>query len=332
LTGHAASRPETIDQVSVGLVDWAQRTVRDLTISLEPPGAPLPEQGVSLYLLEILRVPSLRGPRRPPLQLDLRYLVTTWHPDPQEAQHALSQLVFAALESEDFEVEESPVPLDLWPSFGVAPRPCFVLRYPLRVERHELAAPLVREARFDPILSRTTLYGQLFVPGAGPSGEAINLAGARIEAAGGRRSATSDGAGRFCLENVRADRSGAIRLTVHARGQTFEEMVSETGSPAAPVAIEVPLPIGRLEGRIEDRTGVPVAGVRIEIPSRRQFTHSRADGRFLLDGLPVGLGPGQIAASSGGEPLEIRVEDGTVVLKADRASSSTERITIDFSS
>jgi hypothetical protein len=183
------------------MVDWAQQAVGDLDVSLEQPGAPSLAQGASLYLLEVVRVPSLRGSKRPPLQLDLRYLITTWHPEPA-AHRVLNQLAFAALESTVFEVEDAPVPLDLWLAFGVAPRPSLVLRYPLRVERYAESVPLVREARFDPLLSRTTLHGRLLVPDAGPAGEAMSLPGARVEAGGGRRSTTSDAGGLFHLENV----------------------------------------------------------------------------------------------------------------------------------
>jgi hypothetical protein len=207
-----------------------------------------------------------------------------------------------------------------------------VLRYHLIVERYEESVPLVREARLDPLLSRTTLYGRLLVPDAGPAGEAMSLAAARVETAGGRRSATSDAGGLFHLENVLPDHSGAICLTVKARGQVFEKSVSETGSAAAPVTIEVPLGVARLGGRLEDRAGDALSGVRIEVPSRRQYTHSRADGRFLLDGLPASFDPSQIRASSGGESLDVRVDAGVVVFTLNRAGLPEEPVAIEFSS
>ena len=49
----------------------------------------------------------------------------------------LGMLVFAAMEHTEFEVELAPIPAQLWQAFGVVPRPAFMFRLPLRMERPE---------------------------------------------------------------------------------------------------------------------------------------------------------------------------------------------------
>ena len=50
-----------IDQIDSRLRDWIVTVLGDVTISLRPPGAETAGQGVSLYLLELVDDPPLRG-------------------------------------------------------------------------------------------------------------------------------------------------------------------------------------------------------------------------------------------------------------------------------
>ena len=47
-------------------------------VVLGPPWATRSGHGVNLYLLDLARRQPTRGTSRPPLQLWLRYLITTW--------------------------------------------------------------------------------------------------------------------------------------------------------------------------------------------------------------------------------------------------------------
>ncbi|HZH77837.1 MAG TPA: hypothetical protein VEY88_17555, partial [Archangium sp.] len=42
---------------------------------------------------------------------------------PERAHHVLGQLVFAAMEEPEFEVDLAPLPVALWSALGVPPRP-----------------------------------------------------------------------------------------------------------------------------------------------------------------------------------------------------------------
>src|SRR5687767_7223780 len=134
-----------IDQIDRRLVAWIGGIIAQVDVSLGPPGAAETAKGVGLYLLEIVQSPQARGPRRPPLMMTLRYLVTTQAAKPEDAHQMLGTLIVAALENPDFEVEQEPLPLSVWTALGVPPRPSFVLRMPFRHERPEKLAPRVRK-------------------------------------------------------------------------------------------------------------------------------------------------------------------------------------------
>jgi hypothetical protein len=245
----------------------------------------------------------------------LRYLVSAWGPEPEPAHHALHRLVFDALARPGLEVDQAPIPEALWSALDRAPRPAFILRYPLRVEQYALNVPLVRRADARPMVGLPTLYGRLLVPDAGPTGEAITLSDARVEASGTQNAAVSGRGGVFRLAGVVPDADGAIHLSIQAKGRTFEVVVHEMGAPGAPATIEVPLYTARLTGRLVDRRGAPLEGVRIELPERRQYVRTRADGTFVVDGLPADRAvPDQIVARQAGEQLDVRIKEGVVVL------------------
>jgi len=330
--------PQTIDEVSTHLREWAKVVAH---VSLSPPGgegvpveweprvslAP-PGEGetpgeeppnsiqVNVYLLDVVHKPPLRGPGQPPLQVMLRYLVSAWgsaREGIKVAHRALHQLVFAALADPDLEVVEDPIPAALWTAIGTAPRPAFVLRWPLRVEPYERAAPRVRQATTT-MDGWSTLHGRLWAPSADSGEQWMPLSGARVELSGGRASATSDRRGFFRLEGVWLDDENDRLLSVRVKGIPFEIPVHGMGTADAPVRIEVPWPTGRLQCQLNNPADKPVAGARIELPDRRQYLITRADGGFVLDGLPENPSLGQVVASQGDATLVPRQEGQVVVL------------------
>src|SRR3954452_165206 len=78
-----------IDQTDHQLSDWIGTVLPDTAINLGPPGSVTDGKGISLYLMELAASPPLRGSERPPLQIELRYLVTTWAEAPEEAHRLL---------------------------------------------------------------------------------------------------------------------------------------------------------------------------------------------------------------------------------------------------
>lgn len=161
-----------IDEVDQRLKAWVGHVLGDTPVSLEVPQRGSREPGVSLYLLELGSSLPTRTGRRVPLQFSVSYLITVGAETPERAHHLLGELVFAALESPEFEVELAPVPLELWAALGVPPQPAFRLRLPVRRERAEpgftrVRAPLViHTSPSEALLGCVVGPGDVPIPGA----------------------------------------------------------------------------------------------------------------------------------------------------------------------
>jgi hypothetical protein len=202
-----------IDQTDHQISDWIGKVLPDTTINLGPPGTVSDGRGVNLYLMELAASPPSRGSERPPLQVELRYLITTWAEAPEEAHRLLSVLLFAALERSDLDVDLRPLTGETWSAFGMAPVPSFVLRAPVRQERPLAPAPLVRvPLRIEPatlgVLSGTVLLR-----------DGTPLPGARIELAELELKTRTDMHGRFRFPSVPSGHEGSP-LRVTAKGRT----------------------------------------------------------------------------------------------------------------
>jgi hypothetical protein len=223
-----------IDQIDRRLAAWIGGILDQVDVSLAPPEAAETARGVGLYLMELVQSPPARGTRRPPLMMTLRYLVTTQAAKPEDAHQMLGALVVAALENPEFEVEQEPLPLALWTSLGIAPRPSFVLRVPFIQERPEKLAPLVRKPIVIKHLALRSLEGQILGP------EDIPLMNARVELPALELFTTTDSKGRFHFSSVPA-MPGARVLRVRAKGQEFSINTEQAGSEEDPLVIHLQL-------------------------------------------------------------------------------------------
>ena len=133
-----------IDQIAQRLQVWVGQALPETTVTIEPPGPSRSGQGVSLYLFELVDDPPLRGSQRTPLQAAARFLVTTWAATTEEALRLLGDLLFAAMEKTEFQVELTPLPAATWATVGLTPQPSFVLRVPLQWARPQPPVTRVR--------------------------------------------------------------------------------------------------------------------------------------------------------------------------------------------
>jgi hypothetical protein len=164
------------------------------------------------------------------LRLRLRYLVTSWGEDQQQANQILGQLVLAAMENSEFEVSLDPIPLGDWAAFGIPPRPAFILSVPVQQTRPEPQVPLVKtplNAHPTPV---TSMFGQLLGPND------IPLVGALVEFPALQLSTLSDNKGRFHFATV-PDESVAKVLRIVAKGYAREVTVKQATSSANPLLI-----------------------------------------------------------------------------------------------
>lgn len=208
------------DQIDNQLQKWIESVLDKVEVTFLPPGSTLSGRNVCLYLLEVATEQKGRGTRLPPLQMTLRYLIVPNGVEPQEAHKILGDLLIAALENTEFEVEKEPFPLSAWTTFGIAPRPSFVLRVGFKYERHEKLAPPVKH----PLVVRSTslhnLHGQIL-------GEDLPLMNAQVRLPEFDRTTTTDYQGRFQFSAIPVE-PAAKNLFVRAREQEFLIKLDQT--------------------------------------------------------------------------------------------------------
>ena len=219
-----------IDAADARLKEWVKAVAGTIDITLGPPRDVKAGRAVNLYLLEVLQKPQPRGLRRPPLEVTLRYLVTSWADSPEEAHGILGTLVFAAMEEEDFEVESERVSGDTWVALGLPPRPSFVLRVPVRKERPVTPVKLVRRPAIVSAVGTSTLYGVIVSPEDTPIVEAL------VEIPSLQLLATTDREGRFAFTTVPSEPRKKV-LRVRARGRQFSVATEQPTSPTDPLVI-----------------------------------------------------------------------------------------------
>jgi hypothetical protein len=203
---------DVIDTVDQRLLEWIGKLASRTKVLLASPGDMPGKQGVSLYLLEVIGNPPLRGVQRPPLSLLLRYLITAWLEDAAKSDRLLGELMFAAMEEKEFEVEPAPLPLAAWQAFGVAPRPAVLLRVPLNRPRPEKRVPRVLGKATVRFGAMHSLQGQVVGPGRVP------IMAATVTMPSLRMTARTDRNGRFRFAAVPAE-FPVTEVQVNARGR-----------------------------------------------------------------------------------------------------------------
>lgn len=225
-----------IKEIDERLVAWAEGVIgQGNQVSLAPPGEG-DNLSVNLYLLELVDDPMRHSGANLPNQPVLRYLVTTQAADPKDAHNLLAALLYAAMESTDYEIDLDPVPTQLWSAFDIPPRPAFILKAPLPHEWKGRPAQLVRQP--EPELAGGAPVVPLYGLVLGPND--IPLMNARVELPNLFRSATTDSKGRFTLAGVPAAPKEKT-LLIKARKREKTEVVQATGTPAEPVIIHFDL-------------------------------------------------------------------------------------------
>ncbi|MGO9270173.1 MAG: carboxypeptidase regulatory-like domain-containing protein [Terriglobia bacterium] len=206
-----------IDEVDRRLKDWVKSILEGVEVHLTAPGNAMEpgateERGIGLYLMEVAVMPPASTSKLPPLQVALRFLVTSWSEDPEDAHRLLGELVFAAMENPEFEVELAPVPMAVWGALGVPPRPSFVLRVLLKRARHMPKAKPVTAFPVVKTLAVVSLHGVVWGPNDTP------LADAEVQVPALRLTARTDYKGRFHFSGVPGE-GQTKTLRVRAKGR-----------------------------------------------------------------------------------------------------------------
>ena len=214
-----------IDEIDRKLKEWSGSIAGkyNAEIRLSTPQNWEGQKVVGVYLLDLLNAPPTRDGRRPSLQIGLRYLITAWHENPEEAHRMLGDLVSAAMSHPLFEIELEPLPVLIWTAFGLAPRPSFLVRLPLSLAQPEPEVKRVRRPM--------ELRGSIPIPLEGIiiGHDEIPIVGARVELVALRQTMQTDGKGRFRFPAVPAE-PVIKRLRISAKG--YESFVDIENDPS----------------------------------------------------------------------------------------------------
>jgi hypothetical protein len=214
-----------IEQADARLADWVGAVAgAEVQVALTAPADEHRGAGVSLFLMDLVSLPPMRGQRRAPLQLALRYLVTAWAEDAAAEHRLLGQVVAAAMQEEGFEVLLAPTRPETWLALGAAPRPAFVLQVTVRQARPEPAPPRVRGPLVVKGVALLPLSGVLLGPGDMP------VANARVEVPSASAVAETDPLGRFWFPGLPAEpRQKLVRVRARGRQLDVEIAAPEEG-------------------------------------------------------------------------------------------------------
>lgn len=213
-----------IQAVDDQLFDWLCGVAGDNSVTLSCPSPDRDELTLHLYLMDILPTEPTAGERRHPLQLLLRYLITTCGGEPTDAHALLSQAAAAALEHPKFEAEFVEIAGPLWAAFNVAPRPGFFLKVPVRFTGSQPDIPVIKKPPEVNLGSIVPLRGRLI----GASN--VRIARATISLPELNQSTKTDDNGEFAFPGV-ASNPKRKKLVVDVKGRKQDVEVSILDEP-----------------------------------------------------------------------------------------------------
>jgi hypothetical protein len=222
------------DEADARLEAWTKSALNGVEVSLSPPSDSAGKNNVSLYLMDVIPTPPARGVRLSPVQAVLRYLITTQSKEPKEAHRLLGELMVAAADMPDFEMEKEPLSPQLWQSFGLSPRPAFILRVPFKYERKEKPVKMVRFPLTMKKAPLTPLQGKIL------STSNIPLAGAKVELPNFKLYTVTDADGIFRFPAVPSEPKNK-NLFIRAKGREFSISTKQADRDSGMLVIQLPM-------------------------------------------------------------------------------------------
>jgi hypothetical protein len=215
------------------IAGWVNDSLGDtIELSYAAPTVRTEEARVSAYLLDLSELPPAQTRSTGPLslRLKLRYLMTTWAQSESEQNRMLSELMFSASTHPNLSVDITPLPLALWTSFGITPRPGVIVEVVLHRslparDAKRVATPIVK------LTSPAWLNGKVVGP------RDVPIPGALVELPECQSACRTDAHGRFTL--ACAKRPKNKRLCVKAKGVAFNTTADQLGTQADPVVIRI---------------------------------------------------------------------------------------------
>ena len=137
------------DEITTQILDWAGSVLPETPVNAPALNSNLRKSGIDLRLVRVTPRPLPKGTTAP-FVIDLEYLLTLQMHDAASEQHALSELMFAALGNRSFEVEGGREVERVCQMLGMAVAPGFLLRTPLaRQQRRATPTRTIEQLRLD---------------------------------------------------------------------------------------------------------------------------------------------------------------------------------------
>jgi len=213
-----------IDQIDERLKTWVASIVGDVPVAFTPPREAQADPVVHLYLMKIVPVLANPDPNRLPRQVKLCYLIVVRAADPAAAHKLLGELIFAALDSTEFEIDYEALPPETWLALGAELQPAFVIQVPFNRERPASTTQVVRVPMVTRATSITSLQGVVLGP------KDLPLQGVLVELPGLRQYQRTDSRGRFRFPTVPVDPPTKL-LRVSGKGHELDVNVEQGTDP-----------------------------------------------------------------------------------------------------
>lgn len=147
--GSDGRMPWSADEITTQILDWAVSVLPETPGNAPALNSNLRKSGIDLRLVRVTPRPVPKGATAP-FVIDLEYLLTLQMHDAAAEQHALSELMFAALANRGFEVEGGREVERICQMLGMAVAPGFILRVPLaRQQRRATPTRTIEQLRLD---------------------------------------------------------------------------------------------------------------------------------------------------------------------------------------
>lgn len=216
------------EETGMWIEAWISAVAPDVEFAAVSASDPGGEGRIEIRLVRITPQ-SLPCDGRGTRKIWLEHLVTARLSDPLREQALLTELMFAAMERPEFELQ--PHACEIQSSFGLDGGPAILVRTALVREGERPRRPLVRTPLEVVASDMQAFEGVVTGPGDQP------IAGACVESAG-CASARTDAHGRFRLLGSATGR-GPLRVKVKAKGVVAEASIG----PGKPVVVQLPVEI-----------------------------------------------------------------------------------------
>lgn len=223
-----------IDKLDRQLKAWISETIKqDTDISFAPPSLSSDKTIVSAYLYKLDNSLANSTARNIPFQITLCYLITVQSNNPIESHKLLGELLLAANERSDINIDLSGFNADFWQSLNMPPQPHFVMKIPLTLTEQSNETPaIIKEPTIVDLGFIKNIKGLLLGPDKQP------ISGAKITSTSTNATVLTNNNGIFSI-TTGAKELKTFNCLIHTKGQQFSLSVPIKAEQNSPITIHL---------------------------------------------------------------------------------------------